>query len=163
MSGDSLVSLEIKADNSSTIYCQLNPNYKINERNKEKYQSLKMKEFEEGYKVFQDLLVANLKHLEGKEETVNKDIQVIDEETLMLVANLKFEIGTKITEIDNLVKKNEEQKIKFEQEIANKDKEYESRELQFKKEIVNLNEKWRKLYKELIQVKHILRTPYLYK
>ena len=39
-----------------------------------------LKEFEEGFRVFQHLMATNLKYLEGKPDTSNQELQVVDEE-----------------------------------------------------------------------------------
>ena len=163
MSGDNIINLEIKSDSNSNVYCQVSSITKLNESNPVKSKSVKLKEFEEGYRVFQDLMVANLKYLEGKWETVNQEIQVYDEEGILQTAKLKLEIKNKEATVELMKQKANEQKCNYEKIIESNSKDYESREKIFKNEISKLNDKWNKLYKELIQVKHILRTPYLYK
>jgi hypothetical protein len=129
---------------------------------KTKTKTNKLKEFEEGFRVFQDLMMANLKYLEGKSDTANEGIQVVDYERIEREEENE-------RQKEKLEQKIQEIKRQFDDQTVNFARKYQTQQIQFDKkehdlqgEIDNLKKKCDKMYKELVQVKHILRTPYLY-
>ncbi|CAI2385949.1 unnamed protein product [Moneuplotes crassus] len=119
-------------------------------------------EFNKGLSIFMDVMETKLKKLDTKPLTLNQQCQAIDykarqaeEEFKDITQNLEHKIA--------LLKEDlKQQTCTFAKKHQLLAQLHHSKERKYLAEVSGLEEKCGKLFKELVQVKRVLRSPYLY-
>jgi len=132
-------------------------------KNKTRVKSKRVNEFEEGFRVFQDLMMQNLKYLQGAPDTSNKECQVIDLQGIEKLEQAEQQKQKLVKDIQDMRRQIDDQIINFASKYQKQQVTFDNKEFDYQNKISKLEAKCDKLYSELTKVKQVLRIPYLYK
>ncbi|CAI2384091.1 unnamed protein product [Moneuplotes crassus] len=135
---------------------------KRNSRFKGVEKDFSLNEFKKGFNTFMELMSSKLKELNQQKVTSSQECQAIDYEAIQKEKEwkeLKQKLENKIITLKEGLKSQTESFAKKYQEQA---QIHDSKEKNYLARIKHFEKKSEKLYQEIIQVKKILRSPYLY-
>jgi hypothetical protein len=115
------------------------PHLLKNRKNEIKHKTKRIvNEFEEGYRVFQDLMVANLKYLEGKPNVESKECQVIDFDRIQNDQVVEDRNNRNLETIHHLKKDIDDQTMEFARKYQRLQLDFDHKEEKMNNEIKRL-------------------------